>query len=298
VATRPVSSAILLAAALTAGTLSLPATVQAQHRVSVGIGYGYGYGYGGPAPWMYGQWGPWGPWGPYGAYGWYGPWGPYSYGWGLPYPYYSYYNATGLVSRVKIQAADKAFKDAEVYVDGARAGTVEDFDGRFQSLHVLPGSREIVIYKEGFRSARHAIYIQPFDEQKIKFTLEPLREGEPQDPRPTLPPPGVEPDPAGGQRAYGQPLAPPADLPAEPQPQQRPTDTRVGTLSIRMQAADAEIFVDGERWTSTQPDRLSLKLPAGRHKVEVRKEGFVTYTEDVLIRDQATITLNVALTKK
>lgn len=289
------SSIILLTAAVMVGMLALPAPAQAQHRVSVGVGFGYGYGY----P-MYGQWGPWAPWGPYYGYGWYGPWGPYGYGWGMPYPYYSYYNATGFVSSLKIQTTNKAFKDAEVYVDGAPAGTVEDFDGLFQSLHVKPGSREIVLYKEGFRSARQAVYVQPFDEKKLKFTLEPLREGESQDPRPALPPPGVEPDPARGDHRYAMHARPAGDPDPEPEPQpQREADARVGTLSVRMQPVDAEILIDGERWTaSAQPDRLSLKLAAGRHKVEVRKEGFVSYTEDVLIRDKATMTLNVVLTRK
>jgi len=193
-----------------------------------------------------------------------------------------------------------SIKDAEVYVDGARAGTVEDFDGLFQSLHVKPGSREIVIYKEGFRSARQAMYVEPFDEKKFKFTLEPLRDGEPQDPRPTLPPPGAEPDPARGDHHYMLHARPQANLDPEPEPQQqRDADARFGTLSVRVQPGDAEVLVDGERWTgSLQPDRLNLKLSAGRHKVEVRKEGFVTYTEDVLIRDKATMTLNVALTRK
>ena len=294
-ATRRATSAILFAAVLI-GMLALPAPAQAQHRISVGVGFGYGYGY----PW-YGYGGPWGPWGPYWSYGWYGPWGPYGFGWGMPYGYpygYSYYNATGYVSSLKVQATNKAFKDAEVYVDGARAGTVEDFDGLFQSLHVKPGSREIVLYKEGFRSARQAVYVEPFDEKKLKFTLEPLRDGEPQDPRPTLPPPGVEPDPARGDRHYILHTRPTADPEPEPQ-QQREADARFGTLSVRVQPTDAESLVDGERWTaSAQPDRLSLKLAAGRHKVEVRKDGFVTYTEDVLIRDKATLTLNVVLTRK
>ena len=291
---RRTSSAILFAAALI-GTLALPAPALAQHRISVGVGFGYGYGY----PW-YGYGGPWGPWGPYWSYGWYGPWGPYGFGWGMPYPYpYGYYNATGYVSSLKVQATNKAFKDAEVYVDGARAGTVEDFDGLFQSLHVKPGSREIVLYKEGFRSARQAVYVEPFDEKKLKFTLEPLRDGEPQDPRPTLPPPGVEPDPARGDHRYVMHARPPADPDPDPEPQQREADARFGTLSVRVQPADAEILIDGERWNaSAQPERLSLKLAAGRHKVEVRKDGFVTYTEDVLIRDKATMTLNVVLTKK
>jgi hypothetical protein len=232
---RRAISAILFAAVLI-GMLALPAPAQAQHRVSVGVGFGYGYGY----PW-YGYGGPWGPWGPYWSYGWYGPWGPYGFGWGMPYGYpygYSYYNATGYVSSLKLQATNKAFKDAEVYVDGARAGVVEDFDGLFQSLHVKPGSREIVLYKEGFRSVRQAVYVEPFDEKKLKFTLEPLRDGEPQDPRPTLPPPGVEPDPARGDHHYILHARPTAD-PEPEQQQQREADARFGTLSVRVQPTDA-----------------------------------------------------------
>lgn len=292
------------------GALALPSSASAQRYyphpphggVHVSVGVGFGYGYWGPGPWIYGQWGPWGPWGPYGAYGWYGPWGPYgpyNYGWGLPYPYpYPYYNATGYVSSLKIQGTHKDFKDAEVYVDGARAGTVEDFDGLFQSLHVKPGSREIVLYKEGFRNARQAIYVEPFDEKKLKFTLEPLREGETQDPRPVLPPPGTEPDPARERhRGKPRPYIPP-DAAPEQQPQKE-SQTQYGTLAIRVLPGDAEILVDGERWTaSTEPDRLNLKLATGRHRLEVRKEGYVTYSEDILIRNAGTMTLNVVLTKR
>jgi len=219
----------------------------------------------------------------------------------VPYPYpYGYYNATGYVSSLKLQASAKQFKDAEVYVDGARAGTVEDFDGLFQSLHVKPGSREVVLYKEGFRSARQSVYIEPFDEKKLKFALEPLREGEPQDPRPTPPPPGAEPDPARGEWPYGRPPKPAVQPEPEPETQPRPeAETRFGTLAVRVLPGDAEILVDGERWTaSAEPDRLNLKLSAGRHRLEVRKEGFVTYSEDILIRNAGTMTLNVVLTRK
>jgi hypothetical protein len=44
--------------------------------------------------------------------------------------------------------------------------------------------------------------------------------------------------------------------------------------------------------------RLSIKLSAGRHHIEDRKAAYETYTEDVLIRGEATMTLNVGLTKR
>ena len=65
-----------------------------------------------------------------------------------------------------------------------------------------------------------------------------------------------------------------------------------------MQPADAEIVVDGQRWTPPADEsRLSIELSEGRHVVEVRKAGYSVYREDVLIRNNATLNINVALTQ-
>jgi hypothetical protein len=78
-----------------------------------------------------------------------------------------------------------------------------------------------------------------------------------------------------------------------------PQTERFGTLSIKVQPADATILVDSHSWQTVGSDqRTSIKLAAGRHHVEVSKEGFAPYVEDVLIRTDATMTLNVGLTKK
>jgi hypothetical protein len=74
---------------------------------------------------------------------------------------------------------------------------------------------------------------------------------------------------------------------------------RFGTLSLRIQPGDAEVLVDGHSWTGAASDpRLSIRLSAGRHHVEVHKDGYDGYTEDVLIRPDATMTLNVGLVKR
>lgn len=63
-----------------------------------------------------------------------------------------------------------------------------------------------------------------------------------------------------------------------------------------MQPADAQIFIDGERWAVPGgEERISIQLSEGRHTIEVRREGMNTYTEDILIRRGATFTLNVSL---
>ena len=77
------------------------------------FGFGYGYGWGGY---------------PYAAYG---PYSPYAYGRG--------YDTSG---SARIQVTPK---DAEVYVDGYRAGRVDDFDGIFQRLHLDSGAHRIEV---------------------------------------------------------------------------------------------------------------------------------------------------------
>ena len=259
--------------------VALPVAAEAQRRGQVRGGRGQsvvivrsGYGWGHPGYWMYDQWGPYGPYGPHGRY----PRG---------------YVIDDFSSAVKFSVDQK---DAEVYVDGALAGEIDDFDGIFQELRLRPGSHEIVVFKEGFRSVRESVYVEPYQTRKLRFDLEPLRAGEKAELRPTPPPPGAEqvpqrPDYLRDPRAR----APRAEQPAPEPP------ARFGTLSLRVAPGDAEVIVDGEKWTGPAADqRLNIRLGAGAHTIEVRKDGYVTYTERVLVRGEATMTLNVALSRK
>jgi hypothetical protein len=92
--------------------------------------------------------------GPAFGWGWYGPyWGPY---WG-PYPYYGYYGgyyygpATGAVK------FDTSVKNAEVYINGAYAGTV----GKVKTLHLRPGSYNIELRAPGYMRYAEKIYVAP-----------------------------------------------------------------------------------------------------------------------------------------
>jgi len=276
-----------LLAFVTITLLALPAAAEAQRRGPV-RGHGRivvvsgSFGY--PSLWYYDQWGPWGPWGPYGPGG-YGPYRPYPYGIGFD----------EFAAAIKF---DVDPKDAEVYVDGALAGEIDDFDGIFQSLRVRPGTHEVVVYKQGYRSYRDSVYIEPYHTRKMRFDLEKLGAGEAQEARPQPAAPAANdprerarPEPP--QRRVPEPRMPPPP-PERREPEARPA--QFGTLSIRVVPSDAEIFVDGERWTGpTTSDRLSIQLSTGRHSIQVKKPGLGTYTEDVLIRQGATLTLNVSL---
>jgi hypothetical protein len=109
------------------------------NRIYIGGGwwdpwyYGYGYGWG----WS----------------GWWWPWGPGSVMYDRPY-------REGRGSGFGALDLDVWPGDAEIYVDGDRVGTADDFDG-FPSYLWLPrGTYDVVIYLPGFQSIarQYSIY--------------------------------------------------------------------------------------------------------------------------------------------
>jgi len=199
---------------------------------------------------------------------------------------------------------DVSQRDAEVFVDGYRAGVVDDFDGVFQRVHLSPGGHEITIYRQGFRTIKESLYLSPGASQTLRYAMTPLGAGETAEPPA---PPSVTPRDPRDPRERGS--VPPDYLserdrqvkPERPEyPPAREAVTRFGSLSLQIQPADAEIFIDGAKWTVASgpaSERTILKLSEGRHKIEVKKASYSTYTEDVLIRNGATLTLNVVLSK-
>jgi len=252
--------------------------------------YGYrGYYYGYYPGWYWG----------FGAY--FGPYyySPWFYGayWSYPYYYYPYdYVAGGASLKVNVEP-----KSAEVFVDGYLAGIVDQFDGMFQSLSVEPGEHEITVYQPGYRSIVQRLYLSPGSTLRIKGVLEKLAPGEQEEPRPQ---PAFQPPRADAQvepppqyRSPESQAPPPAERPAaESYPP--PGDSRYGQVAIRVQPADAEVFIDGEPWR-TQPgvERLVVQLAAGTHRVEIRKEGYDAFVTAVEVRRGETAVLNVSLSR-
>jgi hypothetical protein len=63
-----------------------------------------------------------------------------------------------------------------------------------------------------------------------------------------------------------------------------------------VQPDDAVVLIDGEEWERPSgEDRFTIDLPEGTHRLEVRKDGFRSYTRTVDIRRGQTITVNVSL---
>jgi hypothetical protein len=293
-----------------------PVIVAPRARVGIGIGVrraypasfyrGWGYGFYDPS-WM--GWGfAGGPW--YGQ-GWYGPgawgggwgpgWGGGWGGWGQPFG----------SARLQVRP-----RQAEVYIDGALAGLVDDFDGFFQRLQVEPGEHEVTIYLDGYRTESQRLLFRPNATLDVRLDMQPLQPGEYSGPRPSamgrpsmpqmpdmpdmrrmpqMPPPPMPPQGGMGQPPF--PMGPMGTRPAAP----AAPDVNAagfGSVSIRVQPSDARLVIDGEEWSvpeGTGP--ILVELPEGTHTIEVSASGRAPYRRTVDVRAGDTLTLNVSLSR-
>ena len=253
-----------------------PATAQARHRGRGGRGSvvfigGYFYDpFFGPYPW----------------------WSSAAF----PYEYYPpYYDST---SEARLLVTPK---QAAVYVDGYYAGIVDDFDGLFQRLPLSPGAHEITLHLNGYRTVHQTLYLTPRSTFKLRYTMERLGPGEAPEPPPSAQP--VPPPPPGSSMPPRTPrpgLMPPPGPPGGPTAPRPPTQAvGYGSLVIRVQPEDADIIVDGERWSGSEgADRLVVQLAAGVHRVEIQKAGFRRFLTEVQIRPGETTPLNVSLSSE
>ena len=275
--------------AMLAASLIQAAPASAQFRIGVGIGYYYGgpfygprYAFGWYPGFYYGY--------PFYGAPYYGYYGAPFYGYGYPGAYPYYYNYGG---SLRLQVTPR---EAEVFVDGYFAGTVDDFDGTFQRLDVEPGEHDVELYLPGHRSVQRKLYLQPGKTTSIKLAMQALAPGDPEPVRPV----GVPTASRNDARYSVTPRPrrePPTDDDVRPVEPRRNGDATYGSLSIRVQPGDAEILIDGERWEgAATTERFVVGLSAGRHVIEIQKPGFRRYTTEVTVRNGVTTPLNVLLT--
>ena len=165
-------------------------------------------------------------------------------------------------------------RDTEVFIDNYYLGTVDDFDGLFQRLRLEPGEHEVTLYLPGHRTAKLMVYLQPGRTLRVRHVMEPLSAGES---------PGVRPVAPSHRRTIA--------------PSRSASD--VGEIAIRVQPAGAEILIDGERWEGPDPaEQLVVQVTAGTHRIEIRRDGYRSYSSDVEVRGGETETLNVSLSRQ
>jgi hypothetical protein len=221
-----------------------------------GYGFGYGYGFGF-------------------GYG-------YGYGYGqYPYPpyYYGRYYDTG---SARLQVTPR---NAQVYIDGYFVGVVDNFDGSLQRLNVEAGEHELQLYLEGYRPFTQKVLFPRGGTLKIVHAMQPLGAGESA---------GAPPKPDESLRAR------PADSTAverQAPPSRAGRPSEFGSLLLRVRPSDADILVDGEVWNAPEgEDQFVIELGEGPHRIEVRKDGFQTYSTTVRVRRGESVRLNVSLT--
>ena len=142
---KRISTLALTAALVAVAFVSLPSEALAQY----GHHYGHGFGHG-----FYG----------YGGYGPYGPYGPYGYG--------TYLSNDG---NIRIEIEPKFLRDeAQVYVNEAHVGDVDDFDGFFQGLTLPPGEYNIEVRLDGYQTLNTQVFVRRGSTYKIRESLKPI----------------------------------------------------------------------------------------------------------------------------
>ncbi len=207
----------------------------------------------------------------------YDPWFPYGYSGYARYGAGQFY---GPESALRLQVSPR---NTEVYVDGYYAGTVDDFDGIFQRLRLASGEYEVTLYLPGHRTVTQQLLLQPDRTLSLKHVMVPLAPTDPPEPRPvaTGPQPLPElstPAASGGGAAL---------------------DVSFGEIAIRVQPADADVLIDGERWEGPGDDEaLVLQIAPGPHRIEVRRDGYRGYTAQIDVRAGQTTPINVSLPRQ
>jgi len=125
-----------------------------------GINFGFSFGYPYPYPYAYAY--PYAS--PYGVYA----GAPYAYG-GAPYP--AAYGAVGVQTYGGIRI-DVPQRDAEVYVDGNFAGTIEQNNG---TVNLEAGTHHIEVHAPGFAPAAFDISVVPGRTITYRTALRPER---------------------------------------------------------------------------------------------------------------------------
>jgi hypothetical protein len=76
-------------------------------------------------------------------------------------------------------------------------------------------------------------------------------------------------------------------------------DASFGAIAVRVQPADADVFVDGERWEGpADNEALVLQVAPGTHRIEVRRDGYRGYTAQIDVRVGQTTPINVSLPRQ
>jgi hypothetical protein len=137
-------------------------------------GFGWGAGYYGYSPWYYGatcwSWGRYGPWyDPY-SYCWDPLWavGAYGYGYSAGSSSEKAPKPANTMGSIRLKASPET---AKVYIDGALAGTVDEFNGLNSHLDVEGGRRSLRLVAEGYQDYVTEIVVKVGTTQTVRASM-------------------------------------------------------------------------------------------------------------------------------
>lgn len=236
----------------------------------------------------YRYWG--GYWRHHGPYlGWY--YGSYPF-----YPYYPYYpwHHVPSVHVYRLPASGPAAveidirpKRATVTLDGDEIGRAKEYNGNWNYLWLEPGTYELAFSADGYKTLK--AHLRVMEGRHYRF-VDRLEKGEGLDPRSTSEPP-PPPAPKAGTRP----------LPEEAAEAELPSALRRGLLHIRIEPADAAVYLDGEFLANAvELSRLHGALPVavGVHKIEVVRPGYAGQVVEVTVSEQEPAVLELALERE
>ena len=251
--------------------------------------YGYGYpyyGYGYYNPYYYGF-----------GYNWYSPfffgayYGPgYGYGYGGGYdPGQHNYGSSYRAGQVRVQVQPS---ETRVYVDGYYAGVADDFDGIFQRLNTAAGGHDISLRLEGYRTFNVKLYVPDDGTIKLQHKME---RGTGEENAGVMGVPQEYPRYDDRRAANDR-----EDEYGDDRDRDRSPDLRAdqsgerALVRLDVQPADASVYVDGV-FRGTGRDLRQLRLPAGRHRIEVVRPGYRTIERDVELAPGQTLDVGIDL---
>lgn len=145
--------------------------------------------------------------------------------------------------------------DANVYVDGEYMGIAKDFSCTPHCLTLIQGTHSVSLRKEGYKTAYFTTNVLPRHRIEIDVALALLADKK------------IE---SESESTYQLEL------------------NKTGFLVLQVAPEDTSVYIDGNFYgiaSQFVESQGSLVLRSGKHRVELAKPGYLTYTKNVKISD-------------
>ena len=213
--------------------------------------------------------------------------------------------------QLAVVAIDVRPKDARVHLDDRFIGRARYFDGKPGYLYLEPGSYDLELRIEGYRTVRIELDSTPSCRYDLKHRLERSRYQGPDTPeidygkgkpfnRVFGPQVATEAEPTSSPRP-GPDLGLRRDLESRSKGAQNAVKTLWASLQLRVEPDFASVSIDGVFVASGRELGLMegpLAITAGKHEVDVSATGFIPPSTVIELVEDEILNLEIALAEK